>query len=611
VRRGSRALAALQIVVWAAAIVILSVVVIRLYEPKANPPAAVGTTSAPAVATSPPAAAPVTLPPQPEPQTLRLLTDLEQGKVTVDGQPAVDLQEGQLVLDKLAPGPHTIAVAGANRDASFSFEIADGQLPAVTGPVRSRNLIAVLVASLGKQARAVTSGGPWKLTVNGQAQGDVGPGGTDLTNFRTGVDGIVVGEGQEQHSMLESYPAGPMLTVFLKSDINAGTLIVSTGQDDVRVFLNGKEYRRRTLRGQLRIQTIGNVVVRVAKAGFQEEPPQSVEVKKGAEARVQFELKPMPKFGSLEIRGATAGAEVWLDQRIAGAVGPDGAFSLGGVQPGEHTVDLRREQYLPKKIQRTFRAGEIVALTGADVVLAAATGTLRFTRNPPSAAITYRRGGEQEPHEVRGDQIELPAGTYTFSATAPGFAGHTVNVQLAGGESRDVEFKLASVRAAPPPPPASTGMADFDDAGTWRKEGDLWMRKGGGISPFRLPSRGVFTFTAEPVKGGKVRWCVQYLDGRTYLLYEMDRKNFWAGVIEKGKRYERIRSPHGLDKQKAYSIQVEVSPDKLVTRVRVGGEWQVLDTFSEAGRDFTQGRFGFLTQGSEEIGVSEFRFAGR
>jgi hypothetical protein len=220
---------------------------------------------------------------QPQAQSVRLLTDLNQGKVVVDDRPPADFEEGQLVLDKVAPGKHTVKVTGQNGEASFSFEMADGRLPVVAGPVNARNMIAVLVASFGKQARVATSAGPWKLAVNGQPQSDAGPAGTDLTGFHPGVNEIVVGEGRDERNMSESFGAAPMLTAFLKTDVNAGTLIVATGQDDVRVFLNDKEYRRRTQRGQLRVQTLGRVAVRVAKSGFEDEPAQTVEVKKGAE----------------------------------------------------------------------------------------------------------------------------------------------------------------------------------------------------------------------------------------------------------------------------------------------------------------------------------------
>jgi hypothetical protein len=553
-----------------------------------------------------PAAVRLTL--QPQAQSVRLLTDLNQGKAVVDDAPPADLQEGQLVLDRVAPGKHTVKVTGPNADALFSFEIVAARLPAVAGPVNARNMIAVLVASFGKQARVVTNGGPWKMAVNGQPQGDAGPAGTDLAGFHQGVNEIVLGEGRDQRNMSESFGAAPMLTAFLKTDVNAGTLIVAAGQDDVRVFLNDKEYGRRTQRGQVRLQTLGKVVVRVAKSGYRDAPAQTVEVKKGAEVRLQFDLKPQPQFGSLEIHGAMAGSEVVVDRKSAGTVGPDGSFSIGEIQPGGHTVELRHEQYLPKRVERTFQAGQTVVLAGAEVALAAANGAVKFTRNPASATITYRRGEETESHEARGNQIELPAGSYAFSASAPGFAESTTRVQLAAGEDREVDFTLVRERPAAPPPVAASGMAEFEDAQSWKKEGDHWVHKGGGFVPYKLPPKGVFTFTVQPLKGGRIRWCLQYLDPKNYLLYEMDRKNFWAGVIQKGARLERVKAPHNLGNQKAFTVQIEVTPDRLVQKARVGDQWKVLDTFVEEGRDFTQGKFGFLIQGSDEIAISDFQF---
>jgi hypothetical protein len=429
------------------------------------------------------------------------------------------------------------------------------------------------------------------------------------------VNEIVVSQGRDQRNMSESFGAAPMLTAFLKTDVNAGTLIVSIGQDDVRVFLNDKEYRRRTQRGQLRVQTLGKVTVRVAKSGFQDEPTQTVEVKKGVEVRLQFDLKPQPQFGSLQIQGAMAGTEVLVDAKNAGIVRPDGSFSLSAIQPGDHTIDLRREQYLPKRLQRSIHAGQTLVLAGADVVLAAAYGTIRLTRNPASATITYRLGDETASHEASGNQIELPPGSYAFSASAPGFTESSTRLQLAAGENRQVDFALARERqAAPPPVVAASGMAEFEDAQSWKKDGDSWAHKGGGFVPYKLPPNGVFTFTVQLLKGGgvfragQVRWCVQYLDAKTYLLSEMDGKNFWTGVIQKGKRAERVKAPHNLGNQKAFTIQLEVTPDHLVQKVRVGDEWKVLDTFVEPGRDFTQGKFGFLIQGNDEIAISDFKF---
>ncbi len=332
-----------------------------------------------------------------QPQSVRILTDLDAGTVTVDDQAPADLQEGQFVIDNVMPGSHTVKVAGKTGEATFSFDIAEAKQPSITGAVNTKNLIAVLVASLGSQAHLVTNNGPMKLTVNGQQEGDAGPGGVDLKTFQPGVDEIVVGEGQDARNMKESFGPAPMLTAFLKSDLNIGTLIVSTGEDGVKVFLNDKEQRRKTVKGQVRIQTVGNVSVRVAKDGFQQEAAQTTEVKKGAEVRLEFKLKALPQVAGLQIRGGTPGAEVFVDGSSVGTVGTDGNFTYQTISPGDHAVELRHDGYATKTFRRSFKAGAPVAVSGGEVVLASAapgTGTVRVARTPADVAVTYRKSDE-------------------------------------------------------------------------------------------------------------------------------------------------------------------------------------------------------------------------
>ena len=42
--------------------------------------------------------------------------------------------------------------------------------------------------------------------------------------------------------------------------------------------------------------------------------------------------------------------------------------------------------------------------------------------------------------------------------------------------------------------------------------------------------------------------------------------------------------------------------------MRIGDDWKTLDTFVEAGRDFTKGKFGFLLQSNDELAISDFKF---
>ena len=554
---------------------------------------------------------------QPQAQMVRILTDLPQGQVSLDNQPPADLQDGQFVVNNVQPGHHVVKVTSRTGEASFTIDVAEAKLPAIMGPVTVRDLIAVLVSSMGGKARVVTNS-PAKLALNGQAQGDASPAGVDLTGFRPGVNEITVGEGKDLRTLAESFGPAPAVTAFLKSDVNSGTLIISTGEDNVRVFLNGKEYPRKTQKGQLRIPTLGSVSVRVTKDGFEIAGTQTAEVKKGSETRLEFKMQALPQVAILQIREATPGAEVLLDQKSLGAVGDDGSFTANSVPPGEHTIELRKDQFLPKRMQRMFVAGRTVALLGGDAVLAAAMGTVRVTRTPADASVVYRRGDETQGHELKVNQVDLPAGNYIFTARAAGYMDRTERVQLGAGETHPLELALAKVPAAPPPAPKNFGMGDFEDPNAWSKQGDVWTHKGEGVIPYKLPANGTFTFTVRLLRGGslfrggRIRWAVQYVDAKNYDLFELDRKALASKVIEGGKTYDRGKFEHGLnDKEMAYTVQVDVSPGQLVHRIQKGENWLVLDTWKEPGRKFTEGKFAFLVQGGDEIGLSDFKFVPR
>ena len=496
------------------------------------------------------------------PQTVRILSDLAQGRVVLDARPPVDLQDGQYVFEKVPPGSHTVTVTGPNAEASFNFDLAPARLPSVSGTVTARNMLAILVSSLAGHARVVTSSGPWKLTVNGQAEDSAGPAGVDLKNFQPGLDELSISQGADQRSVKEDFGPGPILTAFLKTDRNVGTLLVSTGENNARVFVNNKEYPRRTQNGQLRIQTIGSVDVRVAKAGFEDSPVQTAEVKKGGEVRLEFKLKPQAQTASLQIEGATPGAEVLIDQRSAGTVGDNGSFRSPSVTPGAHVIGLRRERFAPKQFSRTFAAGQTVTISGSDAVLVAE----RAPAPPPPPA----PAPEPRPEPV-----------------AP---------------------KVVRARAS--------SMEGFENQEGWDKQDNgVWRRRGGGFITYKPPSAGVFTFAVYLIrggnvfKGGRVRWVTDYKDAKNYVLSELDENNLTIRDVVNGKSSDHAKVKHNVEsKDKAWAVQIEISSDHLIQRIQKGQQWVTLDDWAKPDHSFADGKFGFLVQGNDEIGVSDFKF---
>jgi PEGA domain len=515
------------------------------------------------VAPGKPASLNLTLSPQA--QAVRVVTDFDQGKVVLDDQPAVDLQEGQYIFDAVPPGQHSVKVTSRNGDASFEFQLTDAQMPSITKTTAGRNVMAVMVASFAGHAHMVTSGGPWKLTVNGQPESDAAPTGIDLAGFQPGaVNEFVVKNGNDEYTVKESFGPAPTLTArILRTDLNLGRLIVSTGnENDVRVFIDNREYPQRTRRGTLSIATLGVKTVRVSKDGFEDPPPQKVEVKKSQDARLEFTLKAKPQFAALEIVGATPGAQVRIDQMDIGAVGPDGTFHSSSIVPGTHAIEFSRQQYEPKKLERTFRAGQTVTISGSEAVL-----TAEHVAPPPP-----------------------PPPPPKVVQPAP--------------------------KAAPPPPPKPLSMESFVEPGMWHAENGVYRHRGTAFLAFKPAGSGVYVFNAYLIHGGSIfgkgrlRWRLNYVDEKNYVQFELDEDNLYSKVVTDGKGNDRDKVKHGVEsKEKIWAIQIDVSPDKIVHKIQKGKQWVTLDTLTIPGRNLAAGQFGFYVQGGgDEMGVSDFSF---
>ena len=552
-------------------------------------------------------------------QAVRVLTDLPSGSVSLDDQPAGQLQEGQLILDRVPNGAHTMQITGGGGTARFAFELVGGKPPVITGPITSRDVTAVLVSSLGNEA-SVQTNSPQKITLDAQPQGETTDSGLQLKNVTPGNHDLMIGEGKDAKKMVVTFGAAPMLTAFVKSDVNAGTLVVATGEDGVSVFVNGKEQKRRTDRGQLRVMTLGDVTVRVAKEGFQPLLERSAKINKGEETRLEFKLIPLPQVASLQVRGASPGTSVHLGDRILGTIGADGSLSVANLPPGEHVLELRRQGFANKKFTRTFRAGETVLLTGAELAMVPTTALVHLALSPPDAAVTWRHSDESQTHAVREPSFKLEAGSYVFSIKAPGYEDRTERVQVAAGETRTLEFRLtkAAVTVTQTKPLPASSPIDWSKTG-WDFEDGAWVKKGGSFVVVRSgPVNGTVTFTAELKKGGgflrgagKIRWFLDYTDSKNYALFELDKKNFTIKEIREGRSLDRgKRSQPGGD-LRSVEIQVEVSGDRVTNRMKVGQQWMTLDSWTVPGHDFTDGKFGFFVPGSDEIGITNFHYSPR
>ncbi len=573
---------------WAVVVIVLAIAVFRRH-PKP--------VAAPAPPPQPIAAQPVAPPPEPQLPTLKLSSDTTTGKVIFDDQPPVDLQNAEWALEKIPTGEHTLKFEGPSGGFSATFTAADGALPVIHLPITAKGVFAAVVTGMGSRLHIDTSQAGIKASLDGQEPLEVPAEGADFSSVSAGSHELALSYSGEQYKLaIEAGPA-PALAVFAESGQNVGSLVVVTGQDKARVFLNGKPLEQLTEGGKLRIANLEprEYTVRVAKAGFQDVPEQKIRIRKGEQGRLVFGLLALPHLATLSIQNAPPGATVLVDQVPAGTVQADGTLTLATVTPGDHVIELRKDRFKPRQLHKYFVAGAAVALAASETALEAAPGEVRINFAPADAQVTLARTGEVPVKVVNGTQLSLFAGTYTLSAHTADGVVRTSALELAAGQTRNLDLSLAP-----------DGMAKWLDPSGWKQESGVFTRKGGDYVLYNAAPAGTFVFSAMLNKGHRLQWVVHYTDANNYDLFQIDDNNFYRTEIRNGVKTAELKIPHKGDKKSFRTLQIRVTPGEIVHSIKTGEAWFVLDRWSLAGSDLSGGRFGFYIPGGDQVSLSSF-----
>jgi len=554
---------------------------------------------APAVAVQPPAdVTPTPVPPPPALPGMKLSSDNAAGKVAFDDQPPADLQDAQWTLNEIPAGNHTLKFDSPKGSFSVTLTSSAGDLPVIQTPMTAKGILAVVVSSMGDHVHVYASDAAAKLSLDGQPPVDLSADGVDLPSITAGAHELTLSHAGEQYKLPIEVAAAPALAAFVESGQNVGTLIVVTGQDKSRVFLNGKALSQQTQNGELRIANLEpkEYTVRVDKAGFQDVAEQKIRIRKGEQARLVFGLLPVLHMASLSIQGGPPGATVLIDQSSVGTVQPDGTLTLSTVTPGDHVIELRKERFRARQIRKHFVAGTPVTLAAAETALEAAPGELKITFSPADAQVTLTKTGEPPVKVSSGAPLSLPTGTYMLAArTADNFV-RTSTVDLTAGQSRNIELALAP-----------SGMSKWADPSGWKEENGAFVRKGGDYVLYGVsPTSGTFMFSAMLTKGHRLQWVVNYTDPNNYDLFQIDDNNFYRTDVRNGQKANEAKIPTKGEKKSYRTFQIHVSPTEIVHQIRQGDAWVVLDRWALPGTNLSAGRFGFYLPGGDQISLANF-----
>jgi hypothetical protein len=551
-----------------------------------------------AVQPAAPPATPEPPPPAPALPAMRLSSDTATGKVAFDDLPPVGLQDAQWALDKIPAGDHTLKFESPVGGFAVALTSAAGAVPVIKTPITAKGVLAVVVSSMGDHVHVYSSDAGARLSLDGQPPVDLAAEGTDLSSVSAGAHELTLSRAGEQYKLAIEVTAVPSLAAFVESGQNVGTLVVVTGQDKSRVFLNGKALPQQTQGGQLRIANLEpkDYSVRVEKSGYQDAPEQKIRIRKGEQGRLVFGLLPVPHLASLIIQGGPPGATVLIDQANAGTVQPDGTLTLATIAPGDHVIDLRKDRFKSKQIKKHFVVGTPVTLAASETALEAAPGELKITFSPADAQVTLTKAGESPVKVSSGSPLSLPTGAYTLAArTADNFV-RNATIELTAGQSRNLDLALAP-----------SGMSKWDDPSAWKQENGAFVRKGGDYILYGVtPTSGTFVFSALLTKGHRLQWVVNYTDPNNYDLFQMDDNNFYRTDIRNGRKTTEAKIPHKGEKKAFRTLEIHVSPTEIVHQINQGNTWFVLDRWTLPGTNLALGRFGFYLPGGDQVSLANF-----
>jgi hypothetical protein len=491
-----------------------------------------------------------------------------------------------------------VKFAGPQGDASFTFSADLNVLPALKGQIATRGVLAVIVANLGNQLHVYSSDPVAKISLDGQMAVDATGNGAALAQVTPGAHQLIVSLGNDEYNLgIDAGPA-PTLATFVQSGQNIGTVLVVTGQDKAKVFLNGKLQESTGQNGQLRIANLApqDYTVKVSKSGFQDVPEQKIRILKGKQSKLVFNLQPIPHFAALWIQGGPPGAVVAIDQVQVGTVQGDGTLSVPTVNPGDHVIELRKDRFKPRQITKHFVGGVVVPLAGPEVALEAASGELRITFSTSDATVTLAKGGDAPIKVSSGSALSLAPGSYTLTARTSESITRSANVEVIAGQSRSIDLPLAP-----------SGMSKWDDPQAWKFENGSYVHRGGDYVLYNTsPTSGTFVFSAMLLRGHRLQWVLNYTDPHNYLLFQMDDNSFYRTVVRNGVKANEVKFPLKGEKKTFRAMRVRVTPAEIVHETRNGDAWVVLDKWTESGANLSQGKFGFYIPGSDQLALASF-----
>ena len=538
-----------------------------------------------------PNAPPVHLTLEPELQRVRVTTGLEAGKVFLDNTEAGDLQDGSFWNEGIGLAQHKLRVTGRTGDVlSIAFTASPAKPAVLDAPLKSPDV--AVVSTLGTNAIVYCGTPSCQAGLKNQPLKPVPTEGLALSNVGANAD-LVLSDGKNARNLTIESTNAPVLVVYASTNDNIGTMRITSNVPDAQVLINGQAQKRGLRNGNWsRKLPPGAYAVRVTKDGYDDSGEQKIDLAKGDTKALNFNLKPTVVTSTLVIDGGTPNAEVWVDGSHAGTLNGSGSLTHD-VSPGMHNIELRRDGFEAATLsRRAFSAGRPTHISSTDAQLKA-LGTLAFQITPGEAIIEYHRDGDPVTHEARNNgSVNLPAGRYVISLSAPKHENQDTTVEIDAGKTTRVTLALMPAKIINTGVAPHSGAGAFETPDAWEEQNGWWFHKGPSYAWLKA-TRGTVNIDIQRKGGnffhqGKVDFQAGYIDERNRVTYQLDEHKVVRRAFSGGKKSEHTTPLEASGD--VYRLRLDVEASKVTLR---DGQGNLLDEYDDSSEDFTAGKIGF------------------
>jgi tetratricopeptide (TPR) repeat protein len=388
------------------------------------------------------------------PAHLQVTSDLQDAKLTVDGDPkspsapGVPLDLPELTLD----APHTLQLAAGGKTTELSFSAAAARVPDVQFKAAGPAVSVYALSAFGPKGRFYSSSKVKVSVDGGKSFRDAGADGLDLDSIPEDGALVIQDEKGMARNLAATAAQSPMVQIFFlgsKPAVNLGNLNIESPEADFVVLIDGRKfpYQRKGPPYTVFGLTAGTHQVQIQKDGFRSEPASvSVEVKPNQSARVSVNLVALPTL--LAVQGAVPGTHVSIGTRQLGVTDPRGELRTE-MQPGSYTVTLSKDGYRSRNVDQTLSTGHSATISPPQSHLELITGTIMLRKDPSRGMHLLIRQISGAPMETptnydeAPEQLTLPAGHYILTFDAPGYKQDIVGpIGLTEGQNISFDVKL-------------------------------------------------------------------------------------------------------------------------------------------------------------------------